>query len=61
VTEAVNSDSVEFGNGRLADVARTMRARNMDELARGINDRIALFAGPAGQTDDFTVLLAKHV
>jgi sigma-B regulation protein RsbU (phosphoserine phosphatase) len=61
VTEAVNSDGVEFGNGRLADVIRTLRARGSEELSQGILDRIALFSGSSLQNDDFTVVIAKHL
>jgi sigma-B regulation protein RsbU (phosphoserine phosphatase) len=60
VTEAVNSGGIEFGNTRLAEVVRTLRSREPQELVNGILDRISLFAGEAGQTDDFTVVIAKH-
>ena len=61
VTESQNSEGVEFGNGRLADVVRSLRGRSADELTQGILDRIALFSGSVGQSDDFTVVIAKHV
>lgn len=61
VTEAVNPGGVEFGNTRLAEVVKTLRSRPPEELVQGIIDRIALFSGEAGQNDDFTVVLAKHL
>jgi sigma-B regulation protein RsbU (phosphoserine phosphatase) len=60
VTEAVNAEGIEFSNGRLADVLRTLRSRPAEELVQGIFDRITLFTGPAGQNDDFTVVAVKH-
>jgi sigma-B regulation protein RsbU (phosphoserine phosphatase) len=61
VTEAVNSDGVEFGNNRLAEVVRTLRGREPEALVQGILDRIALFSGNAKQADDFTVVVAKRL
>ena len=61
VTEAVNNQGIEFGNNRLADVVRTLRTRGAEEMSKGILDRIALFSGPNGQSDDFTVVIAKHL
>lgn len=61
VTEAVNAEGVEFGNTRLAEVVKTLRDRGLDDLVQGILDRIALFSGEDGQTDDFTVLVAKRL
>jgi sigma-B regulation protein RsbU (phosphoserine phosphatase) len=61
VTEASNADGLEFGNKRLAEVVRTLRGRDPEELVQGILDRIALFSGNTGQADDFTVVIAKHL
>jgi sigma-B regulation protein RsbU (phosphoserine phosphatase) len=61
VTEVVNSNGTEFGNVRLAEVVRTLRSRAPGDLVNGILDRISLFAGEAGQNDDFTVVIAKHL
>jgi len=61
ITEVANSDGVEFGNGRLADVARTLRGRDAPEIVQGILDRLALFAGAARRVDDITLLVVKHV
>ena len=62
VTEAVNVEGIEFGNNRLAEVVSTLRSRESEELVQGILDRIALFSGKnAGQADDFTVVIAKHL
>lgn len=61
VTEVANSEGTEFGNARLAEVVRTLRSRAPADLVNGILDRISLFAGEAGQTDDFTVVIAKHL
>lgn len=60
LTEAVNTDGVEFGNGRLADVVHTLRNRNAEELVQGILDRLILFSGQSKQADDFTVFVLKH-
>jgi sigma-B regulation protein RsbU (phosphoserine phosphatase) len=61
VTEAANSDGVEFGNKRLAEVVSTLHSRDTDGMVQGILDRIALFSGDAGQMDDLTVVIAKHL
>ena len=62
VTEAANPDGVEFGNSRLAEVVSTLRAREPEELVQGILDRISLFSGKeSGQSDDFTVVVVKHL
>lgn len=61
VTEAVNPDGIEFGNTRLAEVVSTLHNRDSDALVQGILDRITLFSGNAGQMDDLTVLIAKHL
>jgi sigma-B regulation protein RsbU (phosphoserine phosphatase) len=60
VTEAVNSDGIEFGNGRLADVVRTLRSRPAREIVDGVLDRITLFSGQSRQVDDFTVFILKR-
>lgn len=60
-TEAVNIDGVEFGNGRLADVVRTLRSRAAHEIIDGIQDRITLFSGQSRQVDDFTIFILKHI
>ena len=61
VTEVVNREGVEFGNGRLADLLKTLRSRSAKEMTHGILDRVALFSGSAVQSDDFTVVIAKHL
>jgi sigma-B regulation protein RsbU (phosphoserine phosphatase) len=61
VTEVTNTDGVEFGNTRLADVLRTLRRRTSEEMTQGILDRISLFSGTGGQSDDLTVVIAKHL
>ena len=61
LTEATNSEGIEFGKTRLAEVMKTLSRRNSEELVQGILDRIALFSGEIGQMDDLTVLVAKHL
>lgn len=61
LTETTNTDGIEFGKMRLADVLKTLSGRNSEELVEGILDRITLFSGEVGQMDDLTVLVAKHL
>jgi sigma-B regulation protein RsbU (phosphoserine phosphatase) len=61
ITEVTNSEGVEFGKSRLADVMRTLRQRVSTEMTQGILDRISLFSGSAEQSDDLTVVIAKHL
>jgi len=60
VTEAVDASGSEFGNARLAEVVRNLHSRSAGEITKGILDRIALFSGQSGQSDDFTVVVVKH-
>lgn len=60
VTEATNSDGMEFSTGRLIDVVKTLRDRSAHDLNRGILDNIARFAGAHAQGDDITLLTLKH-
>ena len=61
VTEAVNAEGVEFGNARLSDVVDSLKSRSAAGITQGIEDRITLFSSSVGQTDDLTVVLAKHL
>lgn len=61
VTEVANANGVEFGNGRLCEVLRTLRSRKAEEMAQGVMDRISLFSGSNALSDDLTVVIAKHL
>ena len=61
VTEVVNTDEVEFGNRRLADLLQSVHRRGADDICKAIIDRVTLFSGSAAQVDDFTVRVAKHL
>jgi sigma-B regulation protein RsbU (phosphoserine phosphatase) len=61
VTEVVNSENIEFGNVRLSEVIRSLHRRSADDICKGILDRVALFSGLEAQSDDFTVVIAKHL
>ena len=61
VTEVVNSENIEFGNVRLSEVIRSLHMRSADDICKGILDRVALFSGLEDQSDDFTVVIAKHL
>ncbi len=61
VTEVTNSEGMEFCNKRLGDVIKSLHKRDSEEIAKGILDRISLFSGSESQSDDFTVVIAKHL
>ena len=61
VTEVANREGTEFGKERLADVVRSLRTRSSTEITQGILDRVSLFSGTGTQSDDLTVVIARHL
>lgn len=60
VTEAANSDGVEYSNNRLMDAIRSLRNNDAQDLNQQILERVQLFAGKNRQSDDFTLVTVKH-
>lgn len=60
VTEATNSDGVEYSNNRLMDGIHALRGRDAQDLNQQILERVQLFAGKSRQADDFTLVTVKH-
>ena len=61
ITEVANEEGMEFGKARLAEVVRSLRSRSSTEMTQGILDRISLFSGMSTQSDDLTVVIARHL
>ena len=60
VTEAMNSDSEEFGLHRLRDLFVGSPPKNAKEANEAIFDAVRAFAGEAEQSDDVTCLTLYH-
>ncbi len=60
VTEAMNSDSEEFGLHRLRDLFVGSPPKNPKEATEAIFDAVRAFAGDAEQSDDVTCLTLYH-
>ncbi|MEX0332318.1 MAG: SpoIIE family protein phosphatase [Puniceicoccaceae bacterium] len=61
ITEVANQEGTEFGKERLAEVVCSLRTRHSQEITQGILDRISLFSGAPSQSDDLTVVIARHL
>jgi serine phosphatase RsbU (regulator of sigma subunit) len=42
-------------------VVKSLQRRDAKEIAKGILDRIAIYSGTKVQTDDLTMVIAKHL
>jgi len=60
VTDAVNGQDEEFGEGRLADVVQQNAARPAEEIAAAINAAVAEFVGDTPAVDDYTLVVLKY-
>jgi serine phosphatase RsbU (regulator of sigma subunit) len=61
VTEAMNDRDEEFGEARLAEIARASAGESADTIVARVFDAIDRFAGAAPQHDDITLLVVKKL
>ena len=61
VTEAMNVQNEEFGEGRLEDTLAEVTLHNCQQMVEAIKADVAAFAGEAEQSDDITVLTLKRL
>jgi sigma-B regulation protein RsbU (phosphoserine phosphatase) len=61
VTEAMNLQNEEFGEGRLEDTLAEVTLYNCQQIIEAIKADVAAFAGEANQSDDITVLALKRL
>jgi sigma-B regulation protein RsbU (phosphoserine phosphatase) len=57
ITEALAPDDGEFGEERLIETIRSLRAEPPDRLARAVSDAVAAWTGGSPQ-DDATLIVA---
>jgi sigma-B regulation protein RsbU (phosphoserine phosphatase) len=61
VTEAQNDRGEEFGEARLAEIARASAGESAEAPVALVFDAIDRFAGAAPQHDDITLLVLKKL
>lgn len=61
VTEAWNTDEVEFGEQRLAEVLRQYHDKTASELIDGVIAAVKSHTGSAPQADDITLVVLKRL
>jgi len=61
ITEAVNLDQVQFGEGRIAEVVSTHRLESASAIIDAIVDAARAHAGSAAQADDMTIVVLKRL
>jgi sigma-B regulation protein RsbU (phosphoserine phosphatase) len=61
VTEAINTETEEFGEARLKETILGLRDRPADEIIRGVRDAVHDFAGKEPQFDDITLMVLRGV
>ncbi|MGB3241429.1 MAG: SpoIIE family protein phosphatase, partial [Candidatus Omnitrophota bacterium] len=59
VTEAMNENEEMFGQGRLVELARSLKGRSAKEIVEAIHSAVMGYAGKAPQHDDITVMAIK--
>ena len=60
VTEAWNSDEVEFGDERLMEFLRQSRSMRPEEMVDALIQRVREFSRPGKPTDDVTVVVMRR-
>jgi sigma-B regulation protein RsbU (phosphoserine phosphatase) len=58
-TEALSPDDEEFGEERLRDLLETAAGTSADAVVRAVSERVRVWTGPAGCSDDLTLLVLK--
>lgn len=61
VTEAMNEEHEEFGNGRLNDTLEEVTMHNCQQIIDSVKSDIKTFVGNAEQSDDITLLVIKRI
>lgn len=61
ITEAINVDYEEFGQGRLRDVVASTATESAAEILNAIVDAVEEFSGDQDQTDDQTLFVVKRL
>jgi len=61
VTEATNSDGIEYGSARLAETVKTLRNRSAHELDEGLVQSVERFGGHSRFADDLTLITIKCI
>ncbi len=61
VTEAMNGDEVQFGEGRLQETIARHREEDASVLLESIVDAVKSHVGAAPQMDDITILVVKRL
>jgi sigma-B regulation protein RsbU (phosphoserine phosphatase) len=59
VTEALSTDDEEFGDERAVSTLRRLAKEPAQKMVRGLQEAVASWTGPAGCSDDLTVLILK--
>jgi sigma-B regulation protein RsbU (phosphoserine phosphatase) len=60
-TEALSPDDEEFGDRRLRDLLAGAASERAEGVVRRVSDGVRAWAGPAGCSDDLTLLVVKAV
>ena len=60
VSEAMNAESEEFGDDRLAACIERHRARAPQAILEGLFADVRAFCGDATQSDDVTIVLVRY-
>jgi sigma-B regulation protein RsbU (phosphoserine phosphatase) len=58
-TEALSPGEEELGDERLRDLLEQASARRAEDVVRAVSDRVRSWTGPAGCSDDLTLLVLK--
>jgi sigma-B regulation protein RsbU (phosphoserine phosphatase) len=60
-TEAVSPDDEEFGEDRLRELIESASGLSAEAVVRRVSERVREWAGPAGCSDDLTLMVLKAV
>jgi sigma-B regulation protein RsbU (phosphoserine phosphatase) len=60
VTEGADASGAMWGEERLVEAVRHLRARPADEIVRTVVAQVRAFEGETGPADDITMLVAKR-
>jgi phosphoserine phosphatase RsbU/P len=58
-TEAASPDDEEFGEDRLSDLLHARARGSADSVLRAVSEGVRAWTGPAGCSDDLTLLVLK--
>ncbi len=60
VTEALDKENKEYGEGRLERLLSSLQPLNVDKIVQGVEQDIATYTHGAPQSDDITLLAFKY-